>query len=51
MLILMQGQRGVAPNVRTITATVKVNFQKSGDGKWQVATLAVLAKPKSGGGQ
>ena len=51
MLILMQGQRGVAPNIRTITATVKVNFQKSGDGKWQVGALSVLAKPKSGGGQ
>jgi Mce-associated membrane protein len=51
MLILMQGQRGVAPNMRTITATVKVNFQKSGDGKWQVGALSVLAKPKSGGGQ
>jgi Mce-associated membrane protein len=50
MLILMQGQRGVAPNMRTITATVKVNFQKSG-GMWQVGALSVLAKPKSGGGQ
>ena len=50
MLILMQGQRGVAPNMRTITATVKVNFQKSGDGKWQVGALSVLAKPKPGGG-
>ncbi|WP_435405440.1 RDD family protein [Mycolicibacterium komossense] len=50
MLILMQGQRGVAPDMRTITATVKVNFQKSGDGQWQVAALTVLAKPKPGGG-
>jgi Mce-associated membrane protein len=52
MLLLMQGQRGVAPNPRTITATVKVEFVKSGDGKWQVAGLSVLAKPKpAGGGQ
>lgn len=51
MLILMQGQRGIAPNIRTITATVKVNFQKSADGQWQVAALSVLAKPKPGGGQ
>jgi Mce-associated membrane protein len=34
MLLLMQGQRGVAPNERTITATVRVGFTKSGDGKW-----------------
>ncbi len=52
MLILMQGQRGVPPKPRTITATVKVNFQKSADGSWRVAALNVLAKPKpSGGGQ
>jgi Mce-associated membrane protein len=52
MLLLMQGQRGVAPNERTITATVRVGFTKSGDGKWQVAALSVLAKPKpAGGGQ
>ncbi|CAN5416243.1 RDD family protein [soil metagenome] len=50
MLILMQGQRGLAPNMRTITATVTVNFQRSGDGQWQVAALSVLAKPKPGGG-
>ncbi|CAN5502868.1 RDD family protein [soil metagenome] len=52
MLLLMQGQRGVAPNQRTITATVRVSFEKSGAGIWQVAGLTVLAKPKPpGGGQ
>jgi Mce-associated membrane protein len=52
MLLLMQGQRGTAPNQRTITATVKVGFEKSGDGQWKVAALSVLAKPApSGGGQ
>jgi Mce-associated membrane protein len=52
MLLLMQGQRGIAPNQRTITATVKVGFEKSGDGQWKVAALSVLAKPApSGGGQ
>jgi Mce-associated membrane protein len=52
MLLLMQGQRGTAPNQRTITATVKVGFEKSGDGQWKVAALSVLAKPApSAGGQ
>jgi Mce-associated membrane protein len=52
MLLLMQGQRGVAPNERTITATVRVSFEKSGDGEWMVGGLSVLAKPKpAGGGQ
>jgi Mce-associated membrane protein len=50
MLLLMQGQRGTAPNQRTITATVKAGFEKSGDGQWKVAALSVLAKPAPGGG-
>jgi Mce-associated membrane protein len=50
MLLLMQGQRGTAPDQRTITATVKVGFEKSGDGGWKVAALSVLTKPAPGGG-
>jgi Mce-associated membrane protein len=50
MLLLMQGQRGTAPNQRTITATVKAGFERSGDGQWKVAALSVLAKPAPGGG-
>ena len=47
-LLLLQGQRGVPPNQRIITATVKVNFARSGAGVWQVADLTVLAKPAAG---
>jgi Mce-associated membrane protein len=47
-LLLLQGQRGVPPNQRIITATVKVNFARSGAGVWQVADLTVLAKPAVG---
>ena len=33
MLLAMQGQRGDDPsNLRFITATVRVDFEKSGDG-------------------
>ncbi len=49
MLLLMQGQRGEAPNQRLITATVRVNFERSAGGQWQVADLSVLAKPNPGG--
>jgi Mce-associated membrane protein len=45
MLLLLQGQRGEAPNQRLITATVQVTFQKDDSGQWQVADLSVLAKP------
>jgi Mce-associated membrane protein len=46
MLLAMQGQRGNDPKeLRFITATVRVNFQKSGDGHWRVADLTVLKKP------
>lgn len=47
MLLMLQGQRGVAPNQRLITATVQVSFQKSGSGQWQIADLSVLAKPNT----
>lgn len=47
MLLMLQGQRGAAPNQRLITATVQVTFQKSSSGQWQVADLSVLAKPNN----
>ncbi len=47
MLILLQGQRGAAPKQRLITATVRVNFQKSAAGQWQVSNLTVLARPNT----
>jgi Mce-associated membrane protein len=49
MLLLMQGQRGEAPKQRLITATVRVEFEKSPAGQWQVASLSVLAKPNPAG--
>jgi Mce-associated membrane protein len=46
MLLAMQGQRGTNPEeLRFITATVRAEFEKSGDGKWRVANLTVLKKP------
>lgn len=49
MLILLQGQRGAAPQQRLITATVRVKFQRSDAGQWQVSDLTVLARPNNGG--
>ena len=49
MLMLMQGQRGAAPKQRLITATVRVNFEKSAAGQWQVSDLSVLARPSTPG--
>jgi Mce-associated membrane protein len=47
MLLAMQGQRGANPNeFKFITATVRVDFDKSGDGQWRVANLTVLKKPQ-----
>jgi Mce-associated membrane protein len=48
MLLFMQGRRGVAPDERYITATVRVNFVKAG-GDWRVDDLTVLTKPKQPG--
>ena len=52
MLIAMQGQRGTDPNdLKFITATLRVEFEKSGD-QWKVANLIVLKKPQmNAGGQ
>jgi Mce-associated membrane protein len=47
MLMAMQGQRGAdAKQLKFITATVRVDFDKSSDGKWRVANLLVLKKPQ-----
>ena len=50
MLLAMQGQRGVDPkDLKFITATVRVDFDKQGDGQWRVANLIVLKKPQMNG--
>jgi len=49
MLLLLQGQRGAAGKQRFISASVRVAFEKSGSGPWQVSDLTVLARPKPGG--
>jgi Mce-associated membrane protein len=46
MLLALQGQRGAAPEPRFITATVRVDFEKS-QGQWRVAALTVLASPRT----
>ncbi len=51
MLLAMQGQRGNDPKaMRFITATVRVDFVKTGD-RWQVQNLSVLTRPYTGGAQ
>ena len=45
MLMLLQGQRGIAPKQRFIIASVRVSFEKSG-GQWRVSDLTVLSPPK-----
>lgn len=50
MLLAMQGQRGTDPkDLKFITATVRAEFEKSGDGNWRVANLTVLKKPNMNG--
>ncbi|HKP42293.1 RDD family protein [Mycobacterium sp.] len=53
MLLAMQGQRGTdAKDLKFITATVRVDFEKSRDGQWRIANLTVLKKPQMNqGGQ
>jgi Mce-associated membrane protein len=47
MLLAMQGQRGVdAKDLKFITATVRVDFEKSHGGQWRIANLTVLKKPQ-----
>lgn len=52
MLMALQGQRGANANdLKFITATVRVDFEKVGE-QWRVANLIVLKKPQlNGGGQ
>jgi Mce-associated membrane protein len=51
MLLAMQGQRGTDPNdLRFITATVRVDFEKSRAGEWRVDNLTVLKKPNTNNG-
>jgi Mce-associated membrane protein len=45
MLLFMQGQRGLPPNERYISATVRVTFAKGADARWRVDDLTVLTKP------
>lgn len=50
MLVAMQGQRGVdAKDLKFITATVRVDFLRSGDGQWRIQNLTVLKKPRMNG--
>jgi Mce-associated membrane protein len=53
MLVALQGQRGNDANtLKFITATVRVEFDKSRDGRWLVSNLSVLKKPQlNAGGQ
>ena len=48
VLMLLQGQRGIVPKQRLITASVRVSFEKTG-GTWRVSDLTVLAPPKPTG--
>jgi Mce-associated membrane protein len=49
MLIFLQGQRQAQQqDVRFITATARVTFEKSRDGKWLVSDLTVLQQPVLG---
>lgn len=49
MLLFLQGRRGVGPDQRYISATVRVSFAKGGDGGWRVDDLSVVTKPKPPG--
>lgn len=49
MLLFMQGRRGVPPEQRYISATVRVTFAKGRDKHWRVDDLTVLTKPKAPG--
>lgn len=45
MLLLLQGQRGIAPNQRFVTASLRADYARSG-ADWKVSNLTVLAAPK-----
>lgn len=45
MLMLLQGQRGIEPNQRFVSASVRGEFEKTGK-DWKLSNLIVLAPPK-----
>jgi Mce-associated membrane protein len=47
MLMLLQGQRGAAPNPRFVTASVRVDFARANSQDWKVSNLTVVSAPKS----
>lgn len=49
MLLFMQGRRGTPPDIRYISATVRVSFARDRDDHWRVDDLTVLTKPKPPG--
>jgi Mce-associated membrane protein len=49
MLLFLHGRRGVGPDERYISATVRVSFARGGDNRWRVDDLTVLTKPKPQG--
>jgi Mce-associated membrane protein len=49
MLLFLQGRRGVGPDERAISASVRVEFAKGADQRWRVDDLTVLTKPKPPG--
>ncbi|OBK53295.1 RDD family protein [Mycobacterium sp. 1081908.1] len=49
MLLFLQGRRGVGPEERPISATVRVEFAKGADQHWRVDDLTVLTRPKQPG--
>ena len=50
MLLLLQGQRGIARAQRFISASVRASFTKESSGDWKVAELTVLTAPRTQGG-
>jgi outer membrane biosynthesis protein TonB len=47
MLMLLQGQRGAEPNQRFVTASLRVDFEKTGPDEWKLSNLMVLSSPRS----
>jgi Mce-associated membrane protein len=47
MLMLLQGQRGAEPNQRFVTASLRVDFEKTGPDEWKLSNLMVLSSPRA----
>jgi hypothetical protein len=47
MLVLLQGQRGAEPNQRFVTASLRVDFEKTGPDEWKLSNLMVLSSPRA----